>query len=112
MTVMTDYIAIHPHQAELTAVYQCLRAALPAAEERLSYGMPTFWQGENLIHFAPAKRHLGIYPTPSAIVAFAEPIAELGLTTTKGSLHLPYDRPLPLALLTAIAEFRLAAAKK
>ena len=49
MTVMTDYIATHPHQAELTAVYQCLRAALPTAEERLSYGMPTFWQGADCI---------------------------------------------------------------
>lgn len=32
--------------------------AIPDAEERLSWGMPTFWKGRNIIHFAPAKKHI------------------------------------------------------
>jgi uncharacterized protein YdhG (YjbR/CyaY superfamily) len=24
--------------------------------------MPTFWKGQNIIHFAAAKKHIGLYP--------------------------------------------------
>lgn len=107
MTAIETYLANHDHQSELQAVYDCLKAALPAAEERLSYGMPAFWQGEMLIYFAPMKHHLVIYPTNSGVTAFAAELAALGLTTSKGSIHLPYDRPLPLDLVRRIALFRL-----
>ncbi|MFT8390858.1 MAG: hypothetical protein ABF586_06125 [Sporolactobacillus sp.] len=34
----------------------------PEAIEKIAYRMPTFWQGENLIHFAAFKKHIGLYP--------------------------------------------------
>jgi uncharacterized protein YdhG (YjbR/CyaY superfamily) len=44
----------------LQEVYACIRAAIPEAEERISWSMPTFWKGRNLIHFAAASKHIGL----------------------------------------------------
>ena len=44
----------------LNEVRQILRSALPEAEERISWSMPTFWKGRNIIHFAASKKHLGL----------------------------------------------------
>ena len=45
------------------SVREVIKAVLPDAEERISYGMPTFRRRHNLIHFAAMKHHLGIYHT-------------------------------------------------
>ena len=64
--------------------------------------MPTFWKGRNIIHFATAKKHIGIYPGPDAIVEFADRLTEY--KTSKGAIQLPNNKPLPLELLTSIAK--------
>ena len=51
-------------QAKLIEIREILRAALPDAEERISWSMPTYWKGRNIIHFAASKKHLGLYPGP------------------------------------------------
>lgn len=87
----------------LLEVYACIRAAIPEADERISWSMPTFWKGRNLIHFAAASRHVGIYPGPDAIVAFAGRLK--GYKTGKGTVQLPVDRPLPLDLIADLARW-------
>ena len=89
-------------QPRLTEIYSTIRAAIPEAEERISWGMPTFWKGRNIIHFAAAKKHIGIYPGPDAIVEFADRLTEY--KTSKGAIQLPNNKPLPLELLTSIAK--------
>ena len=90
-------------QPRLIEVYNTIRAAIPEAEERISWGMPTFWKGRNIIHFAAAKRHIGIYPGPDSIVEFAAQLAEY--KTSKGAIQFPNNKPLPLELLTSIAKW-------
>ena len=87
----------------LNAIYDTIRAAIPEAEERLSWGMPTFWKGRNIIHFAPAKKHIGIYLGPETIEAFADRLA--AYKTSKGAIQLPNDKELPLALIADIARW-------
>lgn len=42
-----------------------IRAAVPGAEERISYGIPTFAiRGRYVVYFSGWKRHLSIYPIP------------------------------------------------
>ena len=108
MSVITDYIDRQEPaaQPQLRALYQLLQAALPEAEERISYGMPAFWQGRVLVYFAANANHIGFYPTAAPIAAFAGELA--GYQTSKGAIQLPYTQPLPTALLTAIAQYRLA----
>ncbi len=98
-----EYIAaqdekIQPRLREIRAV---LQAALPEAEERISWSMPTYRKGRNIIHFAASKKHLGLYPGDEAVAAFAEELADFDVS--KGTIRLPYDRLLPEELVRKIA---------
>ena len=104
-TIIQKYIdeqdaAIQPRLLE---VYKTISSAIPDAEERLSWGMPTFWKGRNIMHFAPAKRHIGLYLGSEAIVAFADKLKEY--KTSKGTVQLPNSRDLPLDLIAEIAKW-------
>jgi uncharacterized protein YdhG (YjbR/CyaY superfamily) len=88
-------------QPRLREVYAALKAALPNAREKISYRMPTFWQGRNLIHFAAFAKWIGMFPGGEATTVFAGRLA--GYTTSKGGIRLPYNTPLPVALITEIA---------
>ncbi len=87
----------------LNQVRDTLRAALPFAEERISWSMPTYWSKHNIIHFAAFKKHIGLYPGPEAIEYFAEKLTEY--KTSKGAIQLPNDKPLPLPLIAEIAKW-------
>lgn len=87
-------------QAILRKVQQVIRQAAPDALEKISYGMPTFWQGKNLVHFANFKNHLGFYPTPPAIEHFAQELA--GFKTSKGAVQFPYAKEIPYDLIEEI----------
>ena len=63
--------------------------------------MPTYWKKRNLIQFAAFKKHVGLYPGPAAVEAFADQLN--GYRTSKGTIQLPYDKPLPLELIAEIA---------
>jgi uncharacterized protein YdhG (YjbR/CyaY superfamily) len=103
-----EYIALSPAdiQAKLEAVRATIHAAAPDAEERISYQMPTFYLKGNLVHFAALKNHMGFYPTPSGIDAFADETSRY--RTTKGAIQFPLDQPLPLELISRIVKFRVA----
>ena len=91
-------------RARLDAIRSTIRAAVPDAEERISYQMPTFSLNGNLIHFAAFKNHIGVYPTPDGIEAFTKDLE--GYKNAKGSVQFPHDLPLPLDLIGRIAQFR------
>lgn len=75
-------------QADLSLVRQVLRQALPEAEERISWSMPTYWKNHNILHFAASKKHIGLYPGPEAVMEFKE---ELGkYSVDKGTIRIPY----------------------
>jgi uncharacterized protein YdhG (YjbR/CyaY superfamily) len=89
----------------LQSIRQTVREAAPGAVEKISYGIPAFVLRGNLIHFAAFKNHIGIYPGPSAINAFKQDL--WGYRTTKGTIQLPLDQPLPLALIEKLVKFRI-----
>lgn len=93
-------------QHVLERVRQVVRkAAPPDAKETISYQMPTFrWNG-NLIHFAMNKNHLGLYPGPAAIEAFARDLESF--RTSKGAIQIPLDGPLPERLIASIVRFNV-----
>ncbi|WP_297981601.1 DUF1801 domain-containing protein, partial [uncultured Oscillibacter sp.] len=69
----------------------------------ISWSMPTYWKGCNLIQFAAFKKHIGLYPGPEAVEVFTEQLAKY--KTSKGTIQLPYSKPLPLELITEIAKW-------
>ncbi|MBQ1467758.1 MAG: DUF1801 domain-containing protein [Solobacterium sp.] len=90
-------------QPRLQAIYDTIRTTIPEAEERISWGMPTFWKGRNIIHFATAKKHIGLYPGNEAVEEFAEKLKEY--KTSKGAIQLPDNRELPLSLIAEISRW-------
>lgn len=100
-----EYIARQPEdvQPRLNQLRDQLRTALPDAQEKMSWQMPTFWNGHNLIHFACFKKHIGLYPGPEAVEHFAEALATY--KCSKGTIQFPHDRPLPLELIAEIARW-------
>lgn len=89
-------------QRELQNVYDAIRAALPNEHARISWGMPTF--GTNIIHFAAAKRHIGIYPGAEAVKHFAATLDKKGIKHSKGAIQLPYGR-VDLGLVRDVARW-------
>lgn len=62
-------------------------------------------EGHNLIHFAAAKKHIGIYPGPGAVEHFAHQFTKRGLKFSKGAVKIPYGENLPLDLIAEIAHW-------
>ena len=87
----------------LKEMRQILKAAVPEAKEKISWSMPTLWKGRNIIHFAAAKKHLGLYPGGEATAVFADELT--GFNVSKGTIRFPYDKPLPRKLIFDIARW-------
>lgn len=88
-------------QPRLREVYATIKAALPDASEKISWQMPTFWKGQNLIHFAAFKKHIGLYPGGEAMIVFVDKLTDY--KTSKGGIQLPNNKPLPFELIREIA---------
>jgi uncharacterized protein YdhG (YjbR/CyaY superfamily) len=99
------YIAEQPEgvQPLLNQVRDAIRAAIPDAEERISWRMPTFWKKHNIIHFAAFNNHIGLYPGAEAVVHFADRLADY--KSSKGAVQFPYKKPIPLELIAEIAKW-------
>jgi uncharacterized protein YdhG (YjbR/CyaY superfamily) len=106
---VTAYINAAPKQAraKLRQMRSCVRKAAPGAKETLKWGMPAFSYHRILVTFAAFKHHIGFYPTPSAVEAFRDELS--GFTTAAASIQFPIEKPLPLALIRTITEFRVRA---
>ncbi|MDR1264314.1 MAG: DUF1801 domain-containing protein [Propionibacteriaceae bacterium] len=89
----------------LERVRATVAQAAPAAVETISYGLPTFKMGRAIMHFAGMKNHLGVYPMPAAIQAFAARLA--GYQTSKGAVQFPWDQPIPLELIAELTRFNV-----
>lgn len=105
---MDEYIAAFTGkvQENLVKLRATIKKAAPKAEEKISYAIPTFFLGgKNLVHFAAYENHIGFYPAPSGIAAFAKELKPY--KTSKGAVQFPLDKPLPITLITKIVKFRV-----
>ncbi len=104
---ITEYINAAPKEAQekLREIRACIREAAPGAKESLKWGKPAFSDGRILVMFAAFKHHIGFYPTPSAVRAFAKELSEFA--TASASIQFPLDKPLPLPLIRKINAFRV-----
>ena len=89
----------------LEKLRQTIRKAAPEAEEVISYQMPAFKYHGMLVYFAVWKNHIGFYPATLALSTFKEELSQY--ESTKGSVHFPHDKPLPIKLISEILKFRM-----
>lgn len=106
-STVEEYIA--GYSGEVRLRMETLRKMIldcsPKITEKISWGMATFVLNGNLVHFSGEKRHLGFHPSPSAINAFQDRLD--GYQYSKGTIQLPYDKPMPYDLLQEIVMFRI-----
>jgi uncharacterized protein YdhG (YjbR/CyaY superfamily) len=103
-----DYIARFAPvvQKLLEKIRLTIRKAAPAAEETISYQIPTFTlNGKYLIYFAAYKKHIGLYPAPRGVEKFKRELS--AYEGGKGTVRFPFDKPVPLGLINRIVKFRV-----
>ena len=102
-----EYIKAAPEEVQdkLRQMHACICAAAPGAEEGLKWSMPAYSYQRILVTFALFKNHIGFYPTPSAVKAFAKSLSKY--KTAESSIQFPLDQPLPLDLISRITKFRV-----
>jgi uncharacterized protein YdhG (YjbR/CyaY superfamily) len=94
----------------LEALRRTVRAAAPDAEERISYGIPSFYVGPRmLVAYASASRHCAFYPGAEPVRRHAAELA--GYSTSKGTVRFDPANPLPARLVRRLVETRLAERK-
>ncbi len=96
-----------PARGTLKKVRAAIRSAVPReATETISYGMPAFKHKGVLVWFAAFKDHCSLFPTASVIEAFKKELK--GYPTSKGTIHFPADKPLPVSLVKKLVKARVA----
>ena len=93
-------------QLILNKVRDTIKKAAPDAIEKISWKMPTFWQKENLIHFAAFKNHISVFPGGEATTVFAEKLTDY--KTAKGTIQFQLSKPIPYDLIDEITRWRLS----
>ncbi len=96
------YIDAAPPSAQptLRELRELIRATLPEATERISYGMPAYdYRGQRFAHYAIAKAHVGVY---GLIHEDGEVPPELApYLAERSTLRFRFDQPLPTTVLAA-----------
>ena len=103
-----EYILIFPIdiQDRMKEVRKIIHLVAPGVQEKISWGIPTFFIGKNRVHFAANKKHLGLYPGAKPIEIYKEELNPK-YATSKGTVQLPYNQPLPLAIITKLIKAAL-----
>jgi uncharacterized protein YdhG (YjbR/CyaY superfamily) len=103
-----QYVASQPTAVRgiLGRVRSIIRKALPAAEEVISYKIPTYKvNGRAVLYFAVWKQHYSLYAaTKSVVAAFQDELASYEIH--KGTIRFPLSQPVPVKLIGRIAKFR------
>jgi len=105
---VSDYISSKagPVQAVLKRVRSTIRKAVHAADEGISYQIPTYkLNGVPVIYVAGWKHHFSLYPaSDDLVVAFKDELA--GYEVSKGTIRFPLSDPVPEDLIERIVSFR------
>lgn len=87
----------------LSNLHRVVSASIPDAEHRMSWGMPTYWKGDNIIHFVAHAKHVGIHIGSDVLDHFQNQLRSY--KTGKGSVQFPYDKPIPYDLIAEMARW-------
>jgi uncharacterized protein YdhG (YjbR/CyaY superfamily) len=96
-----------PGRTALNEMRAAIRSALPPeATETISYRIPAFKYKVVLVWFAAFSDHCSLFPTASVIEAFKNELKSF--STSKGTIHFPTGKPLPIALIKRLVRARVA----
>jgi uncharacterized protein YdhG (YjbR/CyaY superfamily) len=95
------------NRAALNKLRNNIRAAVPGAEECISYQMPAFrFDGRMLVWYGAWENHCALYPGTS-IEPFKKALGRFD-TGSKGTIRFQADDPLPTTLVRRLVKARIA----
>ena len=103
-----EYIAGFPEdiKEKFEQVRQLIKTTAPLSEEFISYGMPAFKLNGNVLWVGAFSKHIGFYPKVTGTDALKKEL--LNYKGTKGSVHFPLNKPLPIELITEMVRVRFS----
>jgi len=109
---ITEYIQAAPREAHphLRRLYAILKSVAPEAEETIKWGVPFFVEPRFLFSFCAFKAHCAFAPTAETLERFRKELKTH--KTTRNYLQIPFDKPMPEALIRKIAEYRLRSVRE
>ena len=105
-----DYLAAlsDDKRVALEKLRKTIRAAVPKAEECISYGLAAFrLDGKPLVAFGATANHCAFYPMTSTTVE-AHKVALRNYDTSKGTIRFQPAKPLPASLVRTLVKARIA----
>ena len=106
---VAEYVAGVPKPARgaFAKLRAAVRSAVPrTATEIISYQIPAFKDERVLVWFAAFSNHCSLFPTNSVIQKFEDELKDF--STSKGTIHFPLDKPLPISLIKRMVKTRVA----
>lgn len=111
METVHEWLATIPdpaHRERAAAVLQKIQTAYPQLVLTIKWNQPMFLDhGTFIVGFSASQKHLALAPEAAAITHFHDQIRAAGYTATQQLLRLPWDQPVPTALLHAIITFNI-----
>ncbi|MDQ5944315.1 MAG: hypothetical protein QG658_382 [Patescibacteria group bacterium] len=108
MTIIDTYLQDidSKQRSELERIRTITKNAVPTAEEKITYGMPTMtYKGKSLLHFAAFKDHMSLFPTSGPTEELTEKLKDY--KTSKGTIQFTLEKTLPEALIREIINLRM-----
>ncbi|MBG9979911.1 DUF1801 domain-containing protein [Facklamia sp. DSM 111018] len=102
---ISAYIRIQEVEIQpiLQKVDSVIREVLLNAESGIKWGMPSYWEDRNIMHFAAHKKYFNLYTGAEAIEKFDHQLESY--VTTKGAIKFPYDQTIDYDLIKKITEW-------
>lgn len=110
-----EYLATFPPETRklLETVRKTIRAAVPDAEEVISYQIPAFRKdGVWIFYYSGHKAHFSLSCPPpfAAFKAFAKELAPYKKSLS--AVQFPYDQPVPVDLIARMSKLQAEQAGK
>jgi uncharacterized protein YdhG (YjbR/CyaY superfamily) len=111
------YISVQPPETQraLEELRSCIWLAAPNVTELMNYNIPAFalvegGKRDQQVMIAGYAKHIGFYPHPDVIEAFAKQLTEYKFA--KGSIQFSLSKPIPRELVIAMVKYRLSQLNK
>jgi uncharacterized protein YdhG (YjbR/CyaY superfamily) len=109
-TTIDEYLAALPDDKRdaLERLRKTIHAAVPKADECISYGLAAFrLDGKALVAFGASRNHCAFYPmSGTAVEAYKAELKRY--STSKGTIRFPPGKPLPISLVRKLVKYRIA----
>lgn len=100
-----EEISNESFRTALSDLRALIREIVPDAEEKIAWGVPSYYVGGMLVGFAAFKNHCAFFPG-SALREFTSELA--GFKVGKGTIQFLPDKPIPPELVRKLVSARLA----